>query len=456
MNEAKKGFWGAMASTISETLGERTKPLPKEPEIEAQEFLEQAKLCLDSRRTRHERLSMAAALAAKLRSANDALLGELIAALSIGLGAQKDVLSETLASVDWADVDMARIESTIGAALGGRRRKLAQLWLSMDGALEFLVWLREQTLKRSKLDQAVAPLRDDLDALMGEVFAQGLLQMRPITWRSPALVLEKLMIYEQVHEMRSWGDMKARLDQDRRIFALFHSGWADEPLAFLEVALTKGLSKSTASIFEQAEPLDSKKADTATFYSINSPHPGLKGISFGEDLIRKAVEALRQEFPNIKTFGTLSPIPGFSKWLGKLSPEMFASMCGPDALEKLSKKLGDQATKRLVEDWGRPDWISTPLAEHSREILEKLCAKYLSGQGVGPGESDPVANFHLGNGARVEALRHLADLSPKGLAQSRGMMVNYLYELDELEKNKISRGNGAMAASWSIRRLAQG
>lgn len=451
MSDTKKSFWEAMAASISE----KVKPAPKEPEIEAEEFLMQAKACLDEKKTRHDRQALAAQLAERLRTAPEPLRGEFLAALAVGLGAEKEVLRQTLGNIDWDDVDMARIETSVASAIGARRRKLCQLWLSMDGALEFLVWLREQTSERAKVDQAIEPLKTDLDEIMGEIFAQGLLQMRPITWRTPALVLEKIMQYEQVHEMRSWGDLKSRLGRDRRVFALFHSGWVDEPLAFLEVALTKGLAKSVGEIIEAHTMMDVAKADTATFYSINAPHAGLKGISFGEDLIRKSVQALRDELPQIKQFCTLSPIPSFSKWLASLSQEKFEMLCGADLLEKLDKKVGQGSKGAFLKDIRADGWSKGQLGEASKDILEKLCAKYLSGAEPGKGLADPVAKFHLGNGARVESLRHLADASTKGMSQSHGMMVNYYYDLADLEKNKLSRDQGDMAASWSIRRLAK-
>ena len=451
VSDTKKSFWEAMVASISE----KVKPAQKEPEIEAEEFLTKAKDCLDEKKTRHDRQALAAQLADKMRMAPEPLRGEVLAALAVGLGAEKEVLRQALGSIDWKDVDMALIEKKVASGIGARRRKLCQLWLSMDGALEFLVWLREQTSARAKIDQAIEPLKTDLDEIMGEIFAQGLLQMRPITWRTPALVLEKIMQYEQVHEMQSWGDLKSRLGRDRRVFAVFHSGWVDEPLAFLEVALTKGLAKSVAEIIEAHAMMDVSKADTATFYSINAPHAGLKGISFGEDLIKKAVQALREELPQIKQFCTLSPIPGFAKWLASLSQEKFETLCGVDLLDKLEKKIGMGAKGVFLKAIREEGWSKGPLGDASKDILEKMCAKYLSGAETANGMVDPVAKFHLGNGARVESLRHLADTSNKGMAQSHGMMVNYYYDLADLEKNKLSRGQGDMAASWSIRRLAK-
>jgi malonyl-CoA decarboxylase len=459
MSEIKKGFWETMSQGISE-FGDRMRAAPKDPEIEAEELLCKALACLDGRRTLHARQTEAASLAQALRASKSRPehLKEMLGALSVGLGAERKRVETALAAIDWNDVDMAKIEQDLVGAIGARRRELCQLWLSMDGALEFLVWLREEVLAGHKSDQALGPLSRDLDDVMGEVFAQGLLQMRPITWRSPALVLEKIMSYEQVHEMRLWGGLKSRLDKDRRVYALFHSGWEDEPLAFLEVALTRGLAKSVEEILGQNPhglEVDVSKMDTATFYSINAPHLGLKGISFGEDLIRKSVNALRKEMPHIKTFCTLSPIPGFSKWLAGLGHARVEELCGTDLVERLAKKMGPDFHKQLVADLSKPGWISTALAEASKEVLEKLCVKYLALSPEKAGRLDPVARFHLGNGARVEALRHLADLSEKGLSQSYGMMVNYVYDLAELEKNKISERGGSMSASWSVRRLAK-
>ena len=455
MTEIKKSFWESVASSVTSTMNDITKSAPKEPAIEVEEFLIQALDCLNEKKTRHKRQSLAAELALKLRAASPVLLGEFLAVLAVGLGANKALLKETLNLLDWHDVDMARTESIVSEALGSKRRKLCRLWLSMDGALEFLVWLREVSLKQLSVDQAVSPLKEDLDELLGEIFSQGLLEMRPITWSSPAKILEKIMKYDKVHEINSWDVLKSRLEDDRRVYALFHSGWDDEPLAFLQVAMTKGITKSIKPILE-SNITDVSKADTATFYSINAPHVGLKGISLGEDLIRKSVESIRKELPHIKTFCTLSPIPGLSKWLEHLNQETFEILCGSDLIEKFAKKtLIPLSVKSFKELLNKENWHTSPVGEWSKDILEKLSAKYLAGVHVEESLNDPVARFHLGNGAKIEAIRHLADVSEKGLKQSYGMMVNYLYDLNELEKNKLSRFDGNMVASWSIKRLAK-
>lgn len=447
MNEPKRGFWKAMSHGLGD-IGGRMRPGQKDPEIEIEEFLSAARRCLDGHALGHARKGAAADLARSLRQARRELVGAMLAALSLGLGAERDALREAVTMVDWEDVDMAGIEFDVSRGIGSRRRELFQLWLSMEGALEFMVWLREQALAQGPDELAIAPLRRDLDALMGELFSQGLLEMSAITWRSPAVVLEKIMSAEHAYQARSWGDLKARLDKDRRVFASFHSGWKDEPLAFLEVALTRGMAKSVADIVGQERAIDPRDADTATYYSINMPHRGLKGLSFGEDLIRRAAASLRAELPHVKKFCSLSPVPGFKSWIESLGQERFNALCGREVLERLAKKVGSVKARVLLAELQNPGWEIGPLREASKEALERLCGKYLESVGADGRLLDPTARFHVENGGRLDALRHLGDLSQAGLTQSFGMMANYVYDERALALNSLSLGAGGTRRAW--------
>ena len=281
--------------------------------------------------------------------------------------------------------------------------------------------------------------------------------MKSIGWDSPAALLEKLMAYEAVHAIRSWTDLKNRLEADRRCFAFFHPRMPDEPLIFVEVALVTGIAGNVHALLDETAPIgDPQKADTAIFYSISNCQRGLAGISFGDFLIKRVVDALARELPGLKNFATLSPVPGFRAWLDReleTSPETLLPQADWHALEALGEEPPERGLKAVLD---RPDWYNDArLAPVLREPLLRLCARYLMRERTRSGRAlDPVANFHLNNGARIERLSWLGDVSPKGLQQSAGMMVNYLYRLADIEANhEAYRGEGQVAAAPGVRSL---
>jgi malonyl-CoA decarboxylase len=279
--------------------------------------------------------------------------------------------------------------------------------------------------------------------------------LKRISWDSPAALLEKLIAYEAVHEIQSWNDLKNRLEADRRCFAFFHPRMPDEPLIFVEVALVAGMAGNIHALLDESAPLgDPNAADTAIFYSISNCQRGLNGISFGDFLIKRVVDALAAELPRLKVFATLSPVPGFRAWLSKEGPRLELQPAEAKALSTVV--VNGAAAPDLVELLDRPGWQTDPaLTAALREPLVRLCAQYLlQEKGRSGRAADPVAHFHLTNGARVQRLNWLGDLSEKGLQQSAGIMVNYLYRLDHIETNhEAYRGEGKVAASSTVRHL---
>jgi malonyl-CoA decarboxylase len=263
----------------------------------------------------------------------------------------------------------------------------------------------------------------DLKHLLASWFNRGFLELRRIDWQSPAAVLEKLIAYEAVHEIKGWDDLRRRLAPDRRCFAFFHPALPGEPLIFVEVALVQGLATSmppllSQDVDEDAARTQAANADTAIFYSISNCQEGLRGVSFGNFLIKQVVEELQAEFPQLKQSSTLSPVPGFRRWF----TQRLADGSAPDAA--LSSQIAH-------DDW----WNDPKQSEMLRADLMRLCATYLT-QRPSPGNRiDPVARFHLGNGARLERINWLGNTAPRGIEESFGIMVNYLYDHDSIEAN---------------------
>ena len=356
--------------------------------------------------------------------------------------------------------ERAKAERTLRQALQPPRLRLLTQLNALPEGFHFLVDLRTELLAWRKDDPALAALERDLLSLLISWFDVGFLELRRITWDSPASLLEKLFAYEAVHPIKDWGDLKNRLSADRRCFAFFHPRMADEPLIIVQVALVHGISDNVQTLLDESAPvLDPTEADTAIFYSISNAQEGLGGISFGNFLIKRVVDELAGEFKNLKTFATLSPIPGFRAWLDrKLSEpgtDMEAEWLTPNDRKALAARTGNElaSLKTLLQT---PDWFKKPeLAKALKPALPRLCASYLAKEKREGGVAyDRVAHFHLSNGARIERLNWLADTSENGLRQSAGMMVNYLYKLNDIEANhEAYRGEGKVMTSSAIRAL---
>ena len=282
--------------------------------------------------------------------------------------------------------------------------------------------------------------------------------MRRITWdTASAKLLEKLMAYEAVHAIANWDDLKNRLASDRRCFAYFHPRMPDEPLIFVEVALVDGMAGNIQYLLDTEAPLlDPKDADTAIFYSISNAQNGLAGISFGGFLIKRVVDNLAAEFKGLKTFATLSPAPGFRAWLdGRLSAGEEELLTAAELKAITAVRNRDGGLKAVLAD---PQWHrDAALCEALRGPLMRLCARYLTRERrENGGAVDPVAHFHLSNGARIGRLHWRGDRSPKGLQQSAGMMINYVYELAEIDDNhEAYTSKGKIAADSAVKGLVK-
>ena len=282
------------------------------------------------------------------------------------------------------------------------------------GGTGTLVELRARMLRLLDLNPHWEPVVSDLERLLIAWFNRGFLELRRIDWRTSALVLEKLIRYEAVHEIHGWNDLHRRLEADRRCYAFFHPALPDEPIIFIEVALTRGMSDKVQPLIDPGAPvLPAESADCAMFYSITNCQEGLRGVPFGSFLIKQVVEDLGRELPRIRKFATVSPVPGFRDWLAA-NPE----------LAPLHAKLAQP-------DW----WQDKKLSEELRLELVPWCARYLLQAKNRREPLDPVARFHLRNGARLERINWLGDISPVGMQRSAGIMVNYFYRLSDLESN---------------------
>jgi len=296
-------------------------------------------------------------------------------------------------------------------------------------------------------------------------FDVGFLELRCISWDAPASLLEKLARYEAVHAVKSWTDIKNRLAPDRRCYAFFHPQMPEEPLIYVWVALVKGMADNVQALLDVKRDFleDSSEADAAIFYSISNAQRGLDGISFGNFLIKRVVEDLAGDFKHIKTFATLSPIPGFRAWLeGEIaqSPEQLLLPGEQSNLEELlAEDSGTEHAGDVLKVVGdHSSWRhDANLEEAVKPVLLRLCARYLVQSKRKQSAHDRVAHFHLSNGARIERINWLGDSSPKGMRESCGMMVNYLYRSADIEKNHESyRGEGTIRTSSAIKSLLKG
>ena len=366
---------------------------------------------------------------------------------------------EALKSTD-DPAERAIAKAALRRALEPPRLKLLTQFTSIPDGRKFLVDLRGFLLKVRRDDKLLGALDADLRGLLAAWFDIGFLELHRIDWNSAAALLEKLVDYEAVHAIRSWRDLKNRLDSDRRCYAFFHPRMPGEPLIFVEVALVRGLAGSVQDLLDEKAPvLDPRQADTAIFYSISNCQQGLSGISFGNFLIKRVVEELSGEFRNLKTFATLSPIPGFRRWLDpKLAADAPDLLSAEEAAELGAATHAESGTAALAAILARRGWWREPgLRKAAEPVLVRLCAHYLLVEANGKRALDPVAHFHLSNGARVERLNVAADTSEKGGKESATMMVNYLYDPAKIEEwHEDYAGEGKRNASVAVRRLARG
>lgn len=330
------------------------------------------------------------------------------------------------------------------AAEPRRQELIRRLNLAPNG-IATLVRMRETLLKLKVDDPDLEAVDSDFAHLFASWFNRGFLVLRPVSWSTPADILEKIIRYEAVHHIGGWDELRRRLaPEDRRCFAFFHPQLIDDPLIFVEVALTREIPASIADLLqEDRAPIRAAEATTAVFYSISNCQEGLRGISFGNFLIKQVVEDLRRELPKLDTFVTLSPVPGFGAWLARERKSEGSDVLTPS----------DKAKLAVLDE---PDWADRPEATAAVQPVMTAAAAWYFLRARNPKGKvvDPVARFHLGNGARLERINFLGDRSSRAMRQACGLMVNYLYKLDDIETNhEAFAGRGEVVAAPAIRRL---
>jgi malonyl-CoA decarboxylase len=360
-------------------------------------------------------------------------------ALVRDFGPDREKLSQAIES--WRAQPSDEDASELHFASEPRRQELIRRLNRAPGGTSELVEMRADLLGLLNGYKDLAALDRDVVHLLSSWFNRGFLVLRKIDWSTPANILEKIIRYEAVHEIRDWDDLRRRIDPiDRRCYAFFHPALVDEPLIFVEVALTEAIPGAIAPLLaEDRQLVPIERARTAVFYSISNTQRGLGGISFGSFLIKQVVEELRRELPKLENFVTLSPVPGFMQWLKQAT----------------DVPVTDE-DRALLDELDRPDWFNDPaVAAQLRSLLEPLAAYYFLKARTPKGRLiDSVARFHLGNGARLERIDWLGDVSAKGLRESAGFMVNYLYHLEDIEKNHEAYANqDEVVASSAVKKL---
>ncbi|MCP5459175.1 MAG: malonyl-CoA decarboxylase [Gammaproteobacteria bacterium] len=445
-------------------------PAPSLPDKDLELLKTQMRDCLEARGGEVSARSRAANLGRTYLSLNAQGRKRFLRVLAHDFDIDRTAVDEAVAALHQPDLSIAgRIstEQTLRKVLQPPRVRLLTQFNGLPEGIRFLVDLRAELLALCRDDPELEALEKDLKGLLESWFDVGFLELRRITWDSPASLLEKLIEYEAVHAIESWDDLKKRLDTDRRCFAFFHPRMPDVPLIFVEVALVSGMAESIQTLLNEEEPvLDANAADAAIFYSISNTQEGLAGISFGNFLIKRVVDLLATEFKGLKIFATLSPIPGFRTWLIKeldaMSPEeeepTFLTSAERRALAALPAQ-GEAKGKLRATLEGSTNWHENPeWVKAMKGPLMRYCARYLVQQKRPSGIAyDRVAHFHLSNGARVERLNWLANTAPEGLAQSLGLMVNYRYKLADIENNhEAYTGEGRVRVSSAVRGLLRG
>ena len=473
--------WSQIARTFRD-IGPRKRGFdialkPNLPKSDEERLIEAFQECIDGRGGEVQARARAAALGQAYLALDDIGQRRFAEVLAVNFDVDPAAVDAAIAKVQSAAnaAERAAAETLLRDALEAPRMRVLTQFNALPDGVKFLVDLRAELLRWQVDRPALAGLQDDLKRLLTRWFDVGFLELRQLDWDSPATLLEKLIRYEAVHRIRSWDDLKNRLDMDRRCYAFFHPRMPNEPLIFIEVALVEGMAGDVGVLLEEVRPADDPAAaDTAIFYSISNAQQGLAGISFGDFLIKRVAGKLSSELPNIKTFATLSPIPGLMQWIRRSPDEAGEKPFSPDERDAIRQAIVDagetiDAPTNGVGEIGDldllhaalavPKWHeNAPLAKALEPVLTRLAADYLfNRRGRGGRCLDPVAHFHLSNGARMERLNWLGDVSANGLKQSAGMMINYLYELSEIDQNheSYSAPSRKVVASNAIKAAAK-
>jgi malonyl-CoA decarboxylase len=339
----------------------------------------------------------------------------------------------------WKETAEEKEARKIHFASEPRSQELIRQLNRAPGGTPSLVKMREDLIRLSKQDVNLNSLDNDLRHLFSSWFNRGFLNIEKINWSTPAIILEKIIAYEAVHEIKGWDDLRLRVaEKDRRLYGFFHASMGTEPLIFVEVALTNQTPTTIESILSgDRETLEPSEASTAVFYSISNCQAGLRGISFGNFLIKQVVEELKRELPNLKRFITMSPVPGIRRWA--------ESQATPD----------DNTTNIIASLAVQENNFSEEYkAQHSAQLNRLACQYLLDAKHRKGGPFDPVSRFHLGNGAHLEQINLWANSSDKGIADSWGIMVNYEYDLKSIEKNhEAFVSEGKINTSATIKKL---
>jgi malonyl-CoA decarboxylase len=415
----------------------KIKPWPKDADNRVEQLIDDCRALVEGR-GEASGVALAAEVIGRYRALDPSDHVAFFTALADNFGPDRDRVRDAVAKFESDDDEAAASE--IHYASEPRRHELFRRINRAPGGTAALVGMRADLLQLLNQNPLLAIVDRDFLHLFGSWFNRGFLVLRHIDWSSPAALLEKIIRYEAVHEIGDWDDLRRRIDPaDRRCYAFFHPRLIDEPLIFVEVALTLAPPAAIAPLLaEKRTHIAPEKARVAAFYSISNCQEGLARVNFGNFLIKQVVEEMRRELPAIETFVTLSPVPGFRAWLETTEDPAITPM-------------KNAALQLAVED----NWPTPGVAAKLRAALEPLAAYYFLKARRPDGRIlDPVARFHLGNGARLERINWEGDLSPKGLAESFGIMVNYLYDLDEIERNHEAFVNrGQIAASAAVKKL---
>ena len=454
--------WDELSSSTAHYIS--GKPRPDLPQDDLIKVMAEVADCIKGKSDEASLRARAAAIGKTYLELNEDGRSKFLRALAADFDVDRQLVDEKIELVKSSldnKIFRLRAEEELKIALQPTWRVLLGRFTSLPDGVKFLVDMRTEMLSLVKTYPEIKILSNDLRSMLSAWFDIGLLELVQINWGSPASLLEKLIAYESVHAIRSWSDLKNRLGPDRRCFGFFHPNMPHEPLIFVQVALVEGISNNIDDLLDESKSNnDSIKADTAVFYSISNAQRGLDGISFGNFLIKTVVEKLSVETPNLKTFATLSPMPGFADWLNeqiefsqddllkqsekKSLAEYTSYSTSADILKDLIPKLNlkeKEQKKQLFKE------LEAPL---TRLAAEYICiARNKRGRAM-----DPVAHFHLSNGASVYRLNWEADTSLKGMAQSFGLMVNYEYKLKEIQNNSSAyEAEQKVAASGLIKNI---
>jgi len=446
--------WNEIKSTAFHVISPEVRAsVPKE---DAARLHKQMQLCLDSPGGEVTARAHTAELGRTYLSLNEAGREKFLRMLAEDFDTDHKALAK-LTSAFSAATEMAeqlKLEMELRQALVTPRSTILRQFTALPDGFKFLVNLRADLMPLIGKDVKLKGLDFDLKGILSSWFDVGLLDLVELNWNSPAALLEKLIEYEAVHRVASWEDLKNRLDADRRVFAFLHNKMPGEPLIFVHVALVEGMSDNVQQLLDEKSPVfDNDKADTAIFYSISNAQKGLAGISFGNFLIKRVVARLSEEMPHIKTYATLSPIPGLRSWLDPHLQKGEEKLLQPKEIEVLKRLSGNaNAALGLLEllqnGWAKDKDKAAAL----KPILMRLCAHYLLEEKKNGKPLDAVSNFHLFNGARLERMNWLGDTSPKGMQQSAGLMVNYYYKLSHIDENHEEFAtNGKVVAAGQVR-----